>query len=235
MEHQRIENENENGNGSPPRWIWMASGGVVLVILLVAVFGIVKLVLMDDSEDRKRRAQMVTLLRVPPPPPPKVEKPPEPEMKKKEEVVQPEKKQAADESKDDKPAGKNLGVDAEGGAGSDGFGLLGNKGGRDLLGGGSAELMRQYSGYLKIVQDELRKRVQQIMEQNGGVPKGKLQTTVKIQLDPRGTVVSYQILAASGDRSMDHAVKEALGASSISRPPPEGMPRRMSIRISSQG
>ncbi len=235
MEHRWNESEKDNGKGSPPRWVWMASGGIVLVILVVAVLGIVKLFLMDDSEDRKRRAQMVTLLRVPPPPPPKVEKPPEPEIKKKEEVVEPEKKQAPQESKDDRPAGRNLGVDAEGGAGSDAFGLMGNKGGRALLGGGSAELMRQYAGYLKIVQDELRKRVQQIMEQNGGIPKGKLHTTVKIQLDPRGTVVSYQILTASGDKNMDHAVMEALASSSISQPPPEGMPRRMSIRISSQG
>jgi TonB family protein len=229
------ENENENGNGSSSRWIWIASGAFVAVILLISVYGVVKLVMTDDSENRKKRAQMVTLLRVPPPPPPKVEKPPEPEMKKKEEVIQPEKKQAADESKDDKPAGKNLGVDAEGGAGGDAFGLVGNKGGRSLLGGGSGELMRQYAGYLKVVQEELRKRVQQIMEQNGGIPKGKLQTTVKIQLDSRGAVVDFKILASSGEPKMDQAVKDALGASSISQPPPEGMPRRMSIRISSQG
>ncbi|MCU0588426.1 MAG: TonB C-terminal domain-containing protein [Syntrophobacteraceae bacterium] len=227
--------ENGSAGSSSSRWIWIASGAFVLGILLISALAIVRLVMNDDGESRKKRAQMVTLLRVPPPPPPKVEKPPEPEMKKKEEVVQPERKQAADESRDDKPAGKNLGVDAEGGAGSDGFGLVGNKGGRSLVGGGGAELMRQYAGYLKVVQDELRKRVQEVMERNGGIPRGKLQATVKIQLDQRGTVVHYQILASSGDSRMDQALRDALGGSSISQPPPEGMPRRVNIRISSQG
>lgn len=226
------KNDDRNGSGSA-RWIWIGCAVGVLVVVLVSGWAVVRLILTDDGAQRKRRAQMVTLLREPPPPPPKVEKPPEPEIKKQEEVIKPEKKEPV-ESKEDKPSGKNLGVDAEGGAGSDAFGLVGNKGGRALIGGD--DLMRQYAGYFHFVQDDIRKRVQRLLEQNGGLPRNKVQTTVKILLDQRGVVVRFRIVTPSGDPRMDQAVKEALEVATISQPPPEGMPRgTMTIRITTPG
>ena len=47
----------------------------------------------------------------------------------------------------DAPPGDELGLDAEGGAGSDGFGLRAKKGGRGLIGGGDRN--RWYEGQVQ--------------------------------------------------------------------------------------
>jgi TonB family protein len=72
------------------------------------------------------------------------------------------------------------------------------------------------------------------LDQEGGIPKGKLQTVVQVSVDTRGTIVSYKIIGSSGNNRLDDAVKESLGQVRISEPPPDGMPKTMSVRISSQ-
>lgn len=219
-------------------------GGVAacLVVLFVAgaVFAL-KYLLKDDSQRRKRRIQMVTVVK--PPPPPKIkEKPPEPEIKKKEEMIEPEPEEtppepADDMAEDDTPPGEDLGLDADGTAGSDGFGLKARKGGRALIGGtlSDASMMRRYGWYTRIIQEELRKRMNRHMEENGGIPDGNLKTQVQITLDDLGKIVNFDISRSSGNPMMDHAVVNALKLATISEPPPRGMPRIIKLKISAKG
>jgi TonB family protein len=255
---------------SSPQAVWIISGVIILVFLLAGT-GFVLLITSEDSE-KKSRVAMVALLKPPPPvkekpPPPMKEKPPEPEVQKKEaiqevrEIAKPE--EAPPDKGDDKPAGDQLGVDAQGGAGSDSFGLVGKKGGRDLLTLGKGEgegaqgssgkgpevqkkqtiggakdpaaLLRQYAWYNALVQEEMRKAVRKRLEGNGGIPKGKLETVVQIVMDDGGSITEYRIVRSSGSPMMDEAVKESLGYARISEPPPQGIPRSMSVKISSQG
>jgi TonB family protein len=201
-------------------------------------FFLVRMLISDDGEKRKRQVRMITLMK-PPPPPPIKEKPPEP--KEKKEIIEPEKKdepeQTDDQSKDDTPPGEQLGVDAEGSAGTDGFGLAAKKGGRPLIGGGLGEnsLLRQFAWYTQILQEEIRKKVNQELEKNGGIPKGDLKTYVKVVLDANGRVVNFEIYGSSGNPKMDEAVRTALKVARISEPPPDGMPKAMKIKIASQG
>ncbi len=222
------------------RAIWVASGAFVLVVL--CAFGVLAKFLVSEDEGRRRKqVQMVTILK--PPPPPKIEeKPPEPEVKEeiKEEIVEPkaeepEPKQAKDDSP---PPGKNLGVDAEGGAGSDGFGLVGNKGGRALIGGeggGLGSLMRKYGWYNQIIQDEIKKELLSRLAQKGGIPKGKIQAVIKIVMNDKGSITRFEIVGSSGNKLVDDAFNEVLGRTKISRPPPEGMPLGMNLKITAQG
>ncbi|BBO68357.1 hypothetical protein DSCA_22870 [Desulfosarcina alkanivorans] len=219
-------------------------GGVAacLVVLFVAgaVFAL-KYLLKDDSQRRKRRIQMVTVVK--PPPPPKIkEKPPEPEIKKKEEMIEPEPEEtppepADDMAEDDTPPGEDLGLDADGTAGSDGFGLKARKGGRALIGGtlSDASMMRRYGWYTRIIQEELRKRMNRHMEENGGIPDGNLKTQVQITLDDLGKIVNFDISRSSGNPLMDDAVVNALKLATISEPPPRGMPRIIKLKISAKG
>ena len=219
-------------------------GGVAacLVVLFVAgaVFAL-KYLLKDDSQRRKRRIQMVTVVK--PPPPPKIkEKPPEPEIKKKEEMIEPEPEEtppepADDMAEDDTPPGEDLGLDADGTAGSDGFGLKARKGGRALIGGtlSDASMMRRYGWYTRIIQEELRKRMNRHMEENGGIPDGNLKTQVQITLDDLGKIVNFDISRSSGNPMMDDAVVNALKLATISEPPPRGMPRIIKLKISAKG
>nr|CBX31633.1 hypothetical protein N47_E51450 [uncultured Desulfobacterium sp.] len=143
-----------------------------------------------------------------------------------------------DQSQDNKPPGQDLGLDADGTAGSDGFGLVGKKGGRALIGGGGGgggSLMGQYAWYTKIVQDEIRKTVRERLEKTGGIPKGKIQVVIRIELDQQGKIIQCSIAGSSGNEAADQAIKDALVMARVSEPPPDGMPRAMKLKISSQG
>jgi TonB family protein len=225
---------------SPKFLIWIISSVVAFCFIGAGVF-IVKLLLSDDSQKRKRQIQMVALLK--PPPPPKIkEKPPEPEIKKKEEIIEPEPEETPPEDMEDMgeediPEGDDLGLDAEGSSGSDSFGLRGKKGGRALIGGDFSEksLIRKYSWYIRLIQDEIRKKVKSHLEQNGGIPKGNLKTLVRIILDETGNIVDFSIFGSSGDHRMDNAVKEALKMVRVSNPPPKRMPKTVKLKITSKG
>ncbi len=156
---------------------------------------------------------------------------------------------------DDKPAAEGpLGVQGEGGAGSDAFGLVGRgKGGRDITTvgtgpagtiGGDKDLagsMRRHARYNKLVEDEINKAVKQVLSDNGGIPKGKTEAVVQIGMDDKGIVAEYRIVRSSGNRAVDEAVKESLKFARISEPPPQDIPRGakgltiMSIKITAQG
>lgn len=223
----------------------------VALVIIGGIGFVAKVMLSDTGAPRKNKITTVSLVK--PPEPPK-EKPPEPEPPK--DIPKPQQmdtptmeqpqdapQQANNAPDDAPPAGSDLGVDAEGGAGSDGFGLVGRKGGRAItLGGGGGggsmnrlSLLAKYGWYTRKVQDEVRKKVKTILDENGGFPKGKYQTVVKLTLDVKGVVVDHRIVGSSGNSRMDDAVKQSFAAVRISEPPPDGMPRTMTIKISSQG
>ena len=220
---------------------------LIAVFILVTGVGayIVKTVLSGDEPRKKNNVATVTLLK---PPPPAVikEKPPEPEpvkeIPKKEEILTPEVNETQapqNDNQDNTPAGDRLGVDAEGGAGNDSFGLVGKKGGRSLIAGGqgigNGSLLTKFAGYTQIVNTELRKKVMKLLDEEGGIPKGKLQAVVRVSIDMDGMVIEYRIIGSSGNSKMDEAVNRSLRAFRISEPPPDGMPRTMTIKITCQG
>jgi hypothetical protein len=227
---------------------WLVPG-LIGCAFLVGIGFLVKVVLTDSGPRQKQQISTVTLLK---PPPDVKEKPPEPEAPKEipkdtmtapVEMAQPQN-QAQDQQQDAPPAGADLGVEGAGGSGSDGFGLVakGKGMGRDItLGGGGGggmnklALMAKYGWYTSKVQEEIKKQMRKLMDQDGGMPKGKFQATVKIQLDAKGTIVKYQIVASSGNDKIDDALKVSLPGFRVSQPLPDGMPYGMTVRIVSQG
>jgi len=223
--------------GQHKRWasknlIWGVSAAVALVFMIGAGI-LLKALISDDGQKRKRQIQMVTLVK--PPPPPKIkEKPPEPEVKKEEEIIEPEveedvPQETEQQAESDVPAGDELGLDADGTAGSDGFGLRAKKGGRSLIGGGGAN--SQYAWYTKTLITEVVKMANDIMKRNGGIPEGKLQAVVRVVLDDGGRVVRHWLISSSGNREVDKAINEALSAAGIGEPLPKGMPRAMRFKV----
>jgi TonB family protein len=135
-------------------------------------------------------------------------------------------------------------VDADATGTGDSFGLVGKKGGRALtLGGGGGgggglsgyALMAKYGWYTSKLQDELKQLMRKRLDQNGGTPKGKYQATVHITLDPQGAVLKYRIVTSSGNDKIDEAIKLSLPGMRVSQPPPDGMPKAMTVRVVSQG
>ena len=221
---------------------------VVLLFFVVLGCGFAYLISSDRGRGKKVFISKVELVRpnLPdkPPPPPK-EKLPEPEAQK-QAIVTPQDMapQQAGPKGDDKPAPEGpLGLEGEGGAGSDGFGLVGRgKGGRDVttLGtgfgrGGSdqAALQRRFGWYTRIVGEELNKLVRKRLEENGGMPKGTAEVEVWIEMDEQGKIADYRIIRSSGNKAMDEAVK-ALKYARISQPLPKGIYTGMNYKITSR-
>jgi protein TonB len=226
-----------NKKSAPKSWGLIA----LMIVFVVAAVYIVKMVLSEDGPHKKSSVTTVTLLK-PPPPVTVKEKPPE-EIKqvdkKIEQTIDTPQDQPKGPENDNTPAGDKLGLDAEGRAGGDAFGLAGKKGGRSLLAGGDGmgrlSLLSKFAGYNRKAEAELRKKIMKRLDEEGGIPKGKLQAVVRISLDTNGAVVKFRIIGSSGNNRMDDAIKDSLGNVKISEPPPDGMPKTMDIKIASQG
>jgi TonB family protein len=228
------------GKNSASSWIIFA---LILIVTGAGIY-IVKTVLSDNSPRKKSSVATVKLLK---PPPPIKEKLPEPEppkeIQKKEEIIDPVPRNDPnpnDAESDNTPAGDKLGLDAEGGAGSDSFGLVGKKGGRSLIAGsdssglGRLSLLSKYAGYTQIIQNEIRNWVIKRLEEESGIPKGKLQAVARVSVDSNGTIIECKIIGSSGNHNMDKTIRQALSQFKISTPPPNGMPRKIDIRLTYQ-
>lgn len=225
---------------------------LVLLVFAVLIGLLVRMVLQDGGSGPKKQVQVITLIK---PPPDVKEKPPEPEVPKEApkqaietptEAPAPQDQPKNDSADDSPPAGDNLAVDGEGGAGDNAFGLGAKKGGRAITLGGTGgggggnglsrlSLLSKYGGYSRKMQGDIEKMVKQVLDKNGGRPKGKQQTLVKVTLSPNGTVLRFAIVGSSGIDRLDAAFRTALNGLKLSEAPPEGMPSSMTLRITTQG
>jgi len=198
-------------------------GGLILVVAIVYVVKIIGSFI-DEAPKHEKKIQPITLLAPPPPPPPppKVEPPPpEPEVEKIEE---PEPEPLPDVP-DQQPAG-DTGLDAEGTAGSDAFGMVGRKGGRGLLGGGNP-----YAWYAGTIKDSLV----DILSEHDELRKKSYSAVVKIWLNPDGTVTRYELAKGSNDPDIDKLLDKLLAKfSKASEAPPAGMEQPVKLKISSR-
>lgn len=204
------------------RW-WPALAGVA--VLAIIAFGIDAL--RDNFQkpaQPKKQVQQVTMIAPPPPPPPPPEQlpppPEEPEQKLEEPAPEPEPAPEA--------ASSELGVDADGTAGADGFGLVGRKGGQALIGGGSGNAIIWYGQKLSsAIADAVREAL-------ADAAKGrKFQALLNVWLDGTGALQRAELAAPTGDREVDAALATALAELRVplALAPPANMPQPVKIRI----
>lgn len=203
---------------------------IALISVLLLVFGAWKFFasLSSQSPPPKKKIQKITLLAPPPPPPPKIEeKPPEPEVEEEVPEPEPEPEPVAEESESDEPpAGEDLGIDADGVAGSDGFGLVGKRGGRGLLSGGNAR-----AWFI----NALKQDIVDILSENADTRRERFSVVIKLWLSDDGRLERTEIVKGSGDSDLDDAVQLALsGGHRLSGTPPRDMPQPLKIRIVSK-
>src|SRR5271165_6303962 len=131
----------------------LIGGGLAAIVLIVGFISFVHTMMASNSSKKQRQVQIVQIIRPPPPPPPDQPPPPPPEktdtpLPKDEPEPTPEQPQQA--------ADQPLGLDAEGAAGGDAFGLAARRGGSDLLGGtGTAP----FAWYTNRITDAIRERL----------------------------------------------------------------------------
>lgn len=181
---------------------------------------------MDDSaKPAKKLIQQVQIIRPPPPPP----APPPPPLEPEEvDVPEPEEPEPEPAEADQPPAGDQLGLDAEGVAGADGFGLLGRKGGRDLLGAGSSD---QYTWYGQILKSDLIDRLAEIRD----IRRDRYSVVVRLWLAPDGRIQKFKVVNSTGDAELDRDLVAALESlDRVSEMPPAGLPQPVRLRIVSR-
>ncbi|MEJ0087442.1 MAG: energy transducer TonB [Pseudomonadota bacterium] len=179
--------------------------------------------LSSEAPAAKKVVQEIRIVR--PPPPEELPPPPPPPPEEKVDLNEPQPE--PDPVASNEPPPGNLGLDAEGGAGSDGFGLLGRKGGRDLLGsGGSA-----FTWYAGLLKSEILDELQRVKSARSGA----YSVSIKVWVRPDGSVERIRLAQSTGDRERDRDIESALSRiGRVSQTPPADMPQPVSLRIVSR-
>jgi len=205
-----------------------------LLLVTVAMIWLVRSFISSADKPDRPRVQQISLVK-PPPPKPEV-KPPEPEkleeIKQDREEVQLDQPPTPDQAQDDgPPPGEQLGLDADGSAGSDGFGLAARKGGRDITtlgsGGGGGDRMAWYSKRLsRQLEDEL-KRAKAL--------QGKeYQVVAQLWFDVAGGVTRVRLDQGSGNADVDNALLREVKSLTLRDPLPEDIPQPVRLRVVSR-
>jgi len=214
--------ERDPGESKLKRWLPLA-GAAVLVLVLSGVSVALIRNMSGTSAPQQPLIQQISIVMPPsPPPPPEIQ---EPEPVEELEIEEPEPEPLVDDTSAEAP-GEELGLDADGVAGGDAFGLRARKGGRGLLGGD------QNAWYAGILQRELQ-RVLSNDESIRGL--GDYTVIVSISLDENGMVEQSQLLSGSNNPRLDAALRAALSSGvQLSREPPADLPQPIRLRISSR-
>jgi protein TonB len=199
-------------------------GALLLVLLLLGgavwfIHGIVT----NKQPKPPHVVENVTLIR-PPPPPEETPPPPPPPEKVEEPLPQDEPPPSPDNAPAPSP---QLGLDAEGTAGGDSFGLAARLGGSEITGTGGA-VFAWYTGKLKTAISDCLSEDQKL--------RGKKYTVgVKIWIEPDGRVKEVRASNGTGNREIDNAITANLATRCrFGESPPLEMPQPVSLQIVSR-
>jgi protein TonB len=197
------------------------AGGVCGLLLILGFVWFVRTMMANKTGKPGRQVQVVQVIR-PPPPPPDQPPPPPPE---KTDVPLP--KDVPEPVPDNQPAPSDqpLGLDAEGAAGGDAFGLAARRGGSDLVGGtGSAP----FAWYTNRITDAIRERLSSVACAKSA--KGSLSIHVLMQAD--GRIKQIQLATTTGNTRVDQCIDSALTSMPpMSDPLPPGMPEQVNLKV----
>jgi len=204
----------------------MAAVAACIVVVAGGAYALISSFLKSPPSPPREAIEQIHLIR-PPPPPPDLPPPPPPPPEAKVDVPQPDQHPDPTPSNEPPPS-DHLGLDAAGGAGSDAFGLVGNKGGRDLLGsGGSA-----YAWYAGLLKNEILDQLNSSVDAR----KGQYSVDVRVWIRDDGSIGCVNVVHGSGDKHRDRAIESALGGlTRLSQAPPADMPEPITLRIVSRG
>jgi protein TonB len=207
-------------------------GGVLTLLIALGVYYLQGL--FEKPLQAKKQIQQITVIQPPPPPPPPPEqKPPEPEPEpEKIPEPEPEEEPQPEPDESEQPPGEELGVDAEGGAGSDGFGLVGKKGGRGLLGGSGGSAILWYGGQVKRrLEDEIQAL---LAETHAG--KAAYSVLLNVWIGADGRIARAELAAGSGKSEVDQSIRSVLPKLhfALAKAPPENMPQPLKIKLTSR-
>ena len=193
--------------------------GAIIAVLLVAGFvWFVRTMMASKTSKPERQVQVVQIIRPPPPPPPP-DQPPPPPPEKTEQALP--KDQPEEHPPDDAPPpAAPLGIDAEGSAGSDAFGLAARTGGGDLIGGTGSNVFAWYT-----------RKINEAITDKSSLTGQDLGRSVGVWVDREGRV-KVQMATTTGNRDLDQRIQSDLAAMpAMSDAPPLEMPQPVTLKI----
>jgi len=198
---------------------------VLAIIALSAFVWLIKSSLAGKDQKNPRMVQTIQVIRPPPPPPEDTPPPPPPPPKQVEEQIP---QNEPDPSPDPSPApSEQLGLDADGSAGGDAFGLAARRGGSDLVGTGGAAFAWYTSKIKDVVVDKL--------SGDARLHAKRFSVNVRVWIDPDGSVKDARLSSSTGDRELDRTITEILSRiQRLGEAPPIEMPQPVSLKIVSQ-
>ncbi len=204
--------------------LWL--GGLILVAAVGYGVYLLRALIAEGSGPAKKVVQQQITLVTPPPPPPPPPEPPKPEVEEEKipEETPPEPEPAPEPNPSDAPAGEDLGLDAEGGAGGDGFGLVGRKGGRDFLAGGGAG--GSYTNAFK-------EKINTLLSDDEELKYQKYQAILRFWVSPEGLVERFEISQFSGDPELKKRVETAMAAIKQFGKPPADLAQPINWQVTS--
>lgn len=206
------------------RFVPLLAGAAVVAIVVLGLIWIIRSMQHEPDQPKRQVAQVVKLIRPPPPPPEPPPPPPPPEEKIEEPLPQDTPEETPP---DDSAPAEQLGLDAEGVAGADGFGLAARKGGRELGLGGAA-----FAWYTTMLKDTIL----DVLSADEQVRRGSYQVTVRVWLTKAGGVERIKLATTTGDRDLDSAIERSLEKMArVREAPPLEMPQPVTLRIVSRG
>lgn len=206
------------------RYVPVIAGAVIVLAVVGWLVWMIRGLMQDKPQTPKRQvAQVVKIVRPPPPPPEPPPPPPPPE----EKIEEPLPQETPEEAPPDEAAPQEqLGIDAEGVAGGDGFGLAARRGGRDLVGGGGA----MFAWYTSRLKDAIL----ELLTDDERIRRGKYQVTVRVWLANDGRVERIRLQSSTGNRELDTAIEDVLQKAQRMDEPPLEMPQPVTLRIVSR-
>jgi protein TonB len=204
----------------------LMAGGLLLLFTAGVIYWVIGFVAGADKPEAPR-VQKISLVKPPPPKPPEV-KPPEPEkIEQPKEEVPVENLEPKPEAAAEQPAGEDLAVEGEGGAGSDGFGLVGKKNVQELTsGGGDRE-----AWYGRLISRHFEEGLRRSKKLQGN----EFRLTVLVWFDSAGAVRRLDIERGSGDAVTDEAIKsELLGLRPLREVLPDDLPQPVKVQLLSR-
>ena len=172
------------------------------MLLILGFVWFVRTMMASKSSKPERQVQTVQMIRLPPPPPPPPDQPPPPPPEKTEEQLPKDEPEPAPD--DEPPPPAQLGIDAEGSAGGDAFGLAARRGGSDLVGGGTG------TAHVRLVYEPLEGcRARQA---DGGLPAAKVsRLSARFWIEPDGRIKQVKLATTTGNREIGQVHRGGAG------------------------
>ena len=199
------------------------AGAAFAVMLILGFMWFVHTMMNAKTGKTTRAVQVVQVIRPPPPPPP--DQPPPPPPEKTQEVLPKDVPDPTPEQQPDQAPDQPLGVDADGSAGGDAFGLAARRGGSDLIGGtGTAP----FAWYTNRMRDTIKDHLAAAPCTKSA--KGSLSTRVLVGGD--GRVKEIKLITSTGNARVDECVDKVLASiTNIGDAPPVGMPEEVNLKV----